>query len=191
MFLSESGMKLLSNSATYDDWVLYDTFYKKKKKKWGGSSLSIIVIKKFKNDVSLLYIYEQSIWVFRFNTGDPIRELATECGVEFDYEKTAVIDHLNYDIKDQGKVIKPNYLKVLLHKKCVFLMKKSNVYALMITLFTAHNDHCWLQKSAGRSLDCRLQEHQPPAVPWSWVGFPTFLIGLLKENLNLSESTKL
>ncbi|XP_061197195.1 dolichyl-diphosphooligosaccharide--protein glycosyltransferase 48 kDa subunit-like isoform X3 [Saccostrea echinata] len=35
--------------------------------------------------------------------GDPIRELATECGVEFDYEKTAVIDHLNYDIKDQGK----------------------------------------------------------------------------------------
>lgn len=147
-----------------------------------GSSLSIIVIKKFKNDVSLLYIYEQSIWVFRFNTGDPIRELATECGVEFDYEKTAVIDHLNYDIKDQGKVIKPNYLKVLLHKKCVFLMKKSNVYALMITLFTAHNDHCRLQKSAGRSLDCRLQEHQPPAVPRSWVGFQTFLIGLLKEN---------
>lgn len=37
-------------------------------------------------------------------TGDPIRELATECGVEFDYEKTAVIDHLNFDVKDQGKV---------------------------------------------------------------------------------------
>lgn len=113
MFLSESGMKLLSNSATFDDWVLYNTFYKKKK----GSSLSIIVMKILKNDVSLLYIYEQSIRVFPFNTGDPIRELATECGVEFDYEKTAVIDHLNYDIKDQGKVIKPNYLMVLLHKK--------------------------------------------------------------------------
>lgn len=53
-------------------------------------------------------------------------------------------------------------------------MKKSNVYALMITSFTAHNDHCWLQKSAGRSLDCRLQKHQPPAVPRSWVGFQTF-----------------
>ena len=39
-----------------------------------------------------------------YTTGDPIRELATECGVEFDYEKTAVIDHLNYDLKDQGKV---------------------------------------------------------------------------------------
>lgn len=70
-------------------------------------------------------------------------------------------------------------------------MKKSNVYALMITSFTAHNDHCWLQKSAGRSLDCRLQEHQPSAVPRSWVGFQTFLIGLWKENLNLSELTKL
>lgn len=38
-------------------------------------------------------------------SGDPLRELATECGVEFDEEKTAVIDHLNYDVSDQGKVI--------------------------------------------------------------------------------------
>lgn len=36
--------------------------------------------------------------------GDPLRELATECGVEFDEEKTAVIDHLNFDVADQGKV---------------------------------------------------------------------------------------
>ncbi|KAK7093903.1 dolichyl-diphosphooligosaccharide--protein glycosyltransferase 48 kDa subunit-like [Littorina saxatilis] len=35
--------------------------------------------------------------------GDPLRELASECGVEFDEEKTAVIDHLNYDMADQGK----------------------------------------------------------------------------------------
>merc|ERR1712121_596949 len=35
--------------------------------------------------------------------GDPMRELATECGVEFDEEKSAVIDHLNYDITDDGK----------------------------------------------------------------------------------------
>lgn len=58
--------------------------------------------------------------VFFFKIGDPIRELATECGVEFDYEKTAVIDHLNYDIKDQGKVIKPNYLVVLIQKKNLY-----------------------------------------------------------------------
>ncbi|XP_050413195.1 dolichyl-diphosphooligosaccharide--protein glycosyltransferase 48 kDa subunit [Patella vulgata] len=35
--------------------------------------------------------------------GDPIRELATECGIEFDEENTAVIDHLNFDINDDGK----------------------------------------------------------------------------------------
>ena len=38
------------------------------------------------------------------NIGEPIRELASECGVEFDEAKTAVIDHLNYDVADQGKV---------------------------------------------------------------------------------------
>lgn len=35
--------------------------------------------------------------------GDPLRELATECGLEFDDEKTAVIDHLNFDVSDEGK----------------------------------------------------------------------------------------
>ncbi|KAL5013140.1 hypothetical protein ScPMuIL_007410 [Solemya velum] len=35
--------------------------------------------------------------------GDPIRELAAECGVEFDEAKTSVIDHLNYDVSDEGK----------------------------------------------------------------------------------------
>lgn len=47
-----------------------------------------------------------------YTTGDPIRELATECGVEFDYEKTAVIDHLNYDLKDQGKVTILNCIRI-------------------------------------------------------------------------------
>lgn len=37
------------------------------------------------------------------NVGDNIRELATECGIELDEEKTAVIDHLNYDTADLGK----------------------------------------------------------------------------------------
>ena len=39
-----------------------------------------------------------------FLAGEPIRELASECGVEFDEEGTAVIDHLNYDVSDSGKV---------------------------------------------------------------------------------------
>jgi oligosaccharyltransferase complex subunit beta len=37
------------------------------------------------------------------NIGDAIRDLGNECGVEFDEEKTAVIDHLNFDISDPGK----------------------------------------------------------------------------------------
>ncbi|KAL4221286.1 hypothetical protein ACF0H5_019549 [Mactra antiquata] len=46
--------------------------------------------------------------------GDPLRELATECGLEFDDENTAVIDHLNYDVSDDGRhttiVADPEYL---------------------------------------------------------------------------------
>ncbi|XP_038078434.1 dolichyl-diphosphooligosaccharide--protein glycosyltransferase 48 kDa subunit-like isoform X2 [Patiria miniata] len=34
--------------------------------------------------------------------GEPIRELGTECGVDFDEEGTAVIDHLSYDVSDEG-----------------------------------------------------------------------------------------
>lgn len=35
--------------------------------------------------------------------GDPLRELGSECGIEFDEEKTSVIDHHNYDISDPGQ----------------------------------------------------------------------------------------
>lgn len=38
------------------------------------------------------------------NAGDPLRELGSECGIEFDEEKTAVIDHHNYDVSDPGEV---------------------------------------------------------------------------------------
>jgi oligosaccharyltransferase complex subunit beta len=38
------------------------------------------------------------------NVGETIRDLASECGVEIDEEGTAVIDHLNYDVQDEGKV---------------------------------------------------------------------------------------
>jgi hypothetical protein len=36
--------------------------------------------------------------------GDPLRELGSECGIEFDEEKTAVIDHHNFDVSDPGEV---------------------------------------------------------------------------------------
>nr|XP_054769099.1 dolichyl-diphosphooligosaccharide--protein glycosyltransferase 48 kDa subunit-like [Lytechinus pictus] len=34
--------------------------------------------------------------------GEPLRELGSNCGLEFDEEGTSVIDHLNYDVKDEG-----------------------------------------------------------------------------------------
>lgn len=37
------------------------------------------------------------------NTGDILREIASECGLEADEEGAAVIDHLNFDVKDSGQ----------------------------------------------------------------------------------------
>lgn len=37
-------------------------------------------------------------------SGDVLRELASECGFEVDEDGASVIDHLNYDIRDDGKV---------------------------------------------------------------------------------------
>lgn len=37
-------------------------------------------------------------------SGDILRELASECGFEIDEEGSSVIDHLNYDVNDDGKV---------------------------------------------------------------------------------------
>ena len=37
------------------------------------------------------------------NTGDVLREIASECGFEVDEEGTAVIDHHNFDAKDEGR----------------------------------------------------------------------------------------
>ena len=42
--------------------------------------------------------------MFSCYTGDPLRELGSECGIEFDEEKTAVIDHHHYDVSDPGEV---------------------------------------------------------------------------------------
>jgi len=35
--------------------------------------------------------------------GQPLRDLASECGLEFDEEKTSVIDHHHFDASDDGK----------------------------------------------------------------------------------------
>lgn len=39
------------------------------------------------------------------STGSALRELAVECGFEVTEENSSLIDHLNYDVSDLGKVI--------------------------------------------------------------------------------------
>lgn len=39
------------------------------------------------------------------STGSALRELAAECGFEVTEENSSLIDHLNYDASDAGKVI--------------------------------------------------------------------------------------
>ena len=39
------------------------------------------------------------------NSGDVLREITADCGFEVDEEGASVIDHLNYDVSDQGKVL--------------------------------------------------------------------------------------
>lgn len=39
------------------------------------------------------------------STGSALRELAAECGFEVTEENSSLIDHLNYDVSDLGKVI--------------------------------------------------------------------------------------
>merc|ERR1712226_669507 len=36
-------------------------------------------------------------------TGDVLREIATECGIEADEEGNSVIDHFNFDVEDEGQ----------------------------------------------------------------------------------------
>lgn len=59
---------------------------------------SLILFEMFKYDHSSIFLFCSCF------TGDPLRELGSECGIEFDEEKTAVIDHHNYDVSDPGEV---------------------------------------------------------------------------------------
>ena len=52
-----------------------------------------------------LHLYESyNVKHTILTVGDPIRELGSECGVEFDEEKTSVIDHINHDVSDLDQV---------------------------------------------------------------------------------------
>jgi len=53
-----------------------------------------------------MFFFKGNILVAGSSTSsDILRELASECGFEVDEEGASVIDHLNYDTSDKGKVI--------------------------------------------------------------------------------------
>lgn len=62
-----------------------------------GGSLNVQAITDFIDNGGNMLVAASS------NVGDVIRELASENGLEIDEEGSAVIDHLNYDINDDGK----------------------------------------------------------------------------------------
>uniref|UniRef100_A0A8W7Q017 Dolichyl-diphosphooligosaccharide--protein glycosyltransferase 48 kDa subunit n=1 Tax=Anopheles coluzzii TaxID=1518534 RepID=A0A8W7Q017_ANOCL len=61
-----------------------------------GGSLSVEAITEFIDNGGNVLVAGSTA------SGDPLRELASECGFEVDEEKAAVIDHLNYDVSDAG-----------------------------------------------------------------------------------------
>ncbi|CAH8442627.1 hypothetical protein MS3_00005464 [Schistosoma haematobium] len=61
-----------------------------------GGALNVKEITNFVDDGGNLVV------VAGPNVGESIRELGSECGVEFDEENTIVIDHFNFDKKDDG-----------------------------------------------------------------------------------------
>ncbi|GAB0090576.1 Dolichyl-diphosphooligosaccharide--protein glycosyltransferase 48 kDa subunit [Sergentomyia squamirostris] len=61
-----------------------------------GGELSVPKIAEFIDDGGNVLIAGGS------DSGDAIRELASECGFELDEEGASVIDHLNYDVSDSG-----------------------------------------------------------------------------------------
>ncbi|TGZ67039.1 hypothetical protein CRM22_004996 [Opisthorchis felineus] len=61
-----------------------------------GGSINVNELVKFLDDGGNIFVAASS------EIGEPIRELGGECGIEFDEEHTAVIDHHHYDIKDDG-----------------------------------------------------------------------------------------
>jgi len=62
---------------------------------FGGAVTSSTFIEFIDRGGNLLVATDSSI-------GDPIREIASECGVEFDEDGTYVIDHTNYDLSDNS-----------------------------------------------------------------------------------------
>uniref|UniRef100_A0A1B6D8E2 Dolichyl-diphosphooligosaccharide--protein glycosyltransferase 48 kDa subunit n=1 Tax=Clastoptera arizonana TaxID=38151 RepID=A0A1B6D8E2_9HEMI len=62
-----------------------------------GGAISVETIAQFIDGGGNLLVAANSM------SGDILRDLASECGFEIDEEGSSVIDHLNYDVNDDGK----------------------------------------------------------------------------------------
>lgn len=67
------------------------------------------------------------------NSGDVLREITAECGFEVDEEGAAVIDHLNYDVLDQGKVM---IKRIFVLQTCYKLNLFFSIHLLLLTMQT-------------------------------------------------------
>lgn len=69
---------------------------------------------------SVLVLYCLMVSFCSSVTDEPLRNLATECGLEFDEENTNVIDHVNFDHADNGRVSEsvPFLVKKQTNKQC-------------------------------------------------------------------------
>ncbi|XP_044754265.1 dolichyl-diphosphooligosaccharide--protein glycosyltransferase 48 kDa subunit [Coccinella septempunctata] len=91
-----------------------------------GGSLNVDTLTQFIDEGGNILIAGSSI------TGDVLRELASECGFEVDEEGAYVIDHLNYDITDEGehtKLVIGN--ENLIDSKVIFGQARSNIAPLI------------------------------------------------------------
>nr|CAD7413301.1 unnamed protein product [Timema poppensis] len=64
------------------------------------------------------------------NSGDILRELASEVGFEVDEEGASVIDHLNYDVNDLGKMVEPDSSQVAMEFDMAFIISNITVHAI-------------------------------------------------------------
>lgn len=62
-----------------------------------GGSISVDSIAEFIDNGGNVLVAGSS------QSGDALRDLASECGFEMDEEGNSVIDHMNYDVSDTGK----------------------------------------------------------------------------------------
>ncbi|CAH1990192.1 unnamed protein product [Acanthoscelides obtectus] len=90
-----------------------------------GGMLNVETITQFIDDGGNVLIAGSSV------TGDVLRELASECGFEVDEEGTYVIDHLNYDVTDQGQHTKLVIPSDLLIDAPVIVGTKKNTAPLL------------------------------------------------------------